>query len=174
MRIPPILCVAVTLAAVPALAAPQPTASAHKGAPGPKELGAFDDWIAATYEQNGQTVCYAFTRAKSTQPAAGAAAPILTVTERPGSRDEVAITSGFAYPKDAVVTLQVNQAGLDFYTSGKDAFARENRSATSAFQRGSQAIARGPGPHAVKTTYTFSLQGFSAAYAAIQKACPGR
>ncbi len=37
---------------------------AGAAAAGPKELGKFDDWIAATHEESGQTVCYAFTRAQ--------------------------------------------------------------------------------------------------------------
>ena len=86
----------------PAAAKPAPAANA------PKELGKFDDWIAATHQESGQTTCYAFVRASQSAPALPSRGPvILTVTERSGSRDEVAITAGYTFPKGAAVTVQV-------------------------------------------------------------------
>jgi len=143
---------------------------------GPKELGQFDDWIAATHEEGGQTTCYAFVRAGNSVPVlAGRGDVVLTVTERPTGRDWVAISAGFTYPRNATVTMQVDTTGLDFYTAPSSAFARDGRSAVVAFQRGAQALARSPGPRDGQTVVdTFSLKGFSAAYAAISKACPAR
>ena len=70
--------------------------------------------------ESGQTVCYAFTRAQSSAPPLpGRGAVVLTVTERSSGRDAVAIEAGFAYAANATVTLQVDQAGLEFYTSGR-------------------------------------------------------
>jgi len=157
----------------PALAASHHPASQRAGA-GPTELGQFGDWTAARYQQNGQTVCYAFTRARSpAQPASGAA-PLLTVTERPASRDEVAITANAPYPKGATVVVQVGQTGLDFYTVSSDAFARDGKAAVAALRHGSQAIARGPGAGAPRQTDVFSLQGFAPALATVLKTCPAR
>jgi hypothetical protein len=70
------------------------------------------------------------------------------------------------------VTVQVDQTGLEFYTSGRNAFARDGHATVTAFDKGSRAIARSPGPKDV--TDTFSLKGFSQAYAAIAKACPAK
>jgi hypothetical protein len=169
--------IAATLAAggiCPALAASHHPASQHAGA-GPTELGRFGDWTAARYQQNGQTVCYAFTRARSpAQPAASGTAPLLTVTERPASRDEVAITANAPYPKGTTVIVQVGQTGLDFYTVSSDAFARDGKAAVAVLRHGSQAIARGPGADAPRQTAVFSLQGFAPALEAILKACPVR
>jgi hypothetical protein len=87
----------------------------------------------------------------------------------------VAISGGFHYAKDAAVTVQVGTAGLDFYTSQTDAFARDGKAAVAAFLHGEQALARSPGPRNGQVIVdTFSLRGFSAAYAAISKACPAR
>ncbi len=100
---------------------------------------------------------------------------VLTVTERPTGRDTVAISAGFPFAKDAAVTMQVDTAGLDFYTAQSSAFARDGKAAVAAFQKGEQALARSPGPRDGQTVVdTFSLRGFSAAYAAINKACPAR
>lgn len=140
---------------------------------GAKLLGRFDDWAAATHEEAGQTVCYAFTRAAHSTPAlSGRDKPVLTVTQRPAGRDAVAISAGFAYAPGAEVTLQVEQSALSFYTSGRSAFAREGGAAVAAFGRGRQAIARSPGPRGGQVIDTFPLRGFSQAYQAINKACP--
>ena len=162
--------------AVPVGAQAQPKPAKPKVAAGPTELGKFDDWIAATHQESGQTTCYAFVRAKNSVPALpGRGEVVLTVTERPSSRDTVAISAGFPFGKDAAVTVQVDTAGLDFYTAQSNAFARDGKAAVAAFQRGQQALARSPGPRDGQIVVdTFSLRGFSAAYAAINKACPAR
>src|SRR4051794_10701895 len=81
------LFAAAALVALPAAAATpkNPTKAAEKSsAAGPKAIGKFDDWTAATHQEGGAAVCYAFTRAQSSSPALpGRGAVILTVTERP-------------------------------------------------------------------------------------------
>ena len=174
LRIPPLLCLAL-LFAVPAMAQPkkEPPASHAAAAGAPKELAKFDDWIAATHGEGSQLVCYALTRAQNSVPKlSGRGEVVLTVSERATVRDTVAIEAGFDYAPNAAVTLQVDQAGLDFYTRHSDAYARDGKAAVAAFQRGERAIARSPGPHKETVTDTFSLKGFSAAYAAVVKACP--
>ncbi len=140
----------------------------------PKAIGRFEDWTAATHEEAGQTVCYAFSRASSSVPALpGRGDVVLTVTQRPGgSRDSVALSAGFAYAAGADVTLRVDQASLAFYTAQRSAFARDGRSTIAALERGRHAIAKSPGPRGTLVVDTFSLRGFSPAYAAINKACP--
>jgi invasion associated locus B (IalB) protein len=173
-RFPCFLTVALLLA-LPAAAESKKTAPVHPAAAaaGPKSIGKFEDWTAATHAESGQTVCYAFTRAQSSAPALPGRGPVvLTVTERTSGRDAVAMEAGFSYPANATVTVQVDQAGLEFYTSGRNAFSRDGKAAVSAFGKGSRAIARSPGPKEV--TDTFSLKGFGAAYAAIVKACPSK
>ena len=163
------------LLALPAAAETKKTAApAHPAAAvGPRSIGKFDDWTAATHLEAGQIVCYAFTRVQSSAPAmSGRGAVVLTVTERSSGRDAVAIEAGFAYAANATVTLQVDQTGLEFYTAGRNAFARDGKAAVAAFNKGSRAIARSPTPKEV--TDTFSLKGFGQAYAAIVKACPAK
>jgi hypothetical protein len=170
------LLTAALLLALPASAETKkvvaPTHPAAAAA-GPKSIGKFEEWTAATHSESGQTVCYAFTRAQSSSPALpGRGSVVLTVTERSSGRDAVAIEAGFSYAANASVTVQVDQTGLEFYTSSRNAFARDGKAAVTAFGKGSRAIARSPGPKEV--TDTFSLKGFGAAYAAIAKACPAK
>ncbi|HEY4041520.1 MAG TPA: invasion associated locus B family protein [Rhodopila sp.] len=162
----------MTIVLLPLL--PAAAAETKKPAPvAPKSIGKFDDWTAATHSESGQTVCYAFTRAQtSSPPLTGRGSVVLTVTERSSGRDAVAIEAGLSYAANATVTVQVDQTGLDFYTAGRNAFARDGKAAVAAFNKGSRAIARSPAPKEV--TDTFSLKGFGQAYAAIVKACPAK
>lgn len=172
---PCLLTVALLLALPAAAETKKPAVPAHPAAAasGPKKIGDFGDWTAATHGESGQTVCYAFTRAQSSSPALpGRGAVVLTVTERSSGRDAVAIEAGLSYAANATVTVQVDQTGLEFYTAGRNAFARDGKVAVSSFGKGSRAIARSPGSKDV--TDTFSLKGFGAAYAAIVKACPAK
>ncbi len=151
---------------------PAPAAAPAKPA-GPKAIGKFEDWTAATSLEGGQTVCYAFTRAQSSAPALpGRGDVVLTVTERPAGRDAVALSAGFAYAANAAVVLAVETTNLDFYTAQRSAFARDGHAAVVAFLKGKQIAARSPAPKGPPLVDQFSLKGFSAAYAAIAKACP--
>lgn len=156
-------------AARPATRPAAPTAAA------PRRIGKFDDWTAATHGEGGQTVCYAFTRASASAPAVpGRGDVVLTVTQRQGGRDAVALSAGFAYPATAEVQVTVDKQDLVFYTSARSAFAKEGHAVTTAFGTARQAVAKSPGPKGGTVSDTFSLRGFPAAYAAINKACPAK
>lgn len=171
------LLVPALLAPVSAYAAdPKPArpAAAQTAAGGPKSIGMFEDWQAATHQEAGALVCYAFTRATASDPAPGRGESLLTVTHRPGGRDTVALTAPAAYPAGSAVQVQVDQTQLAFYTSARSAFAREGKAAVAAFEKGRTAVARPTGGRGAPAPDTFSLRGFTAAYAAINKACPAR
>ncbi|MBR0681238.1 hypothetical protein GXW74_12150 [Roseomonas eburnea] len=167
MRAALLLTALAALVAVPALAQQRGAAQA----PGPRKLGDFNDWTAAVHTESGQKVCYAFTRASRSDPAREGV--ILTVTHRSASRDQVALSAGYAYPRNATVTVTVGNTQLAFYTSNNSAFARDGRAAVAAFRGGANAVARGPRAGGRGTaTDTFSLSGFTAAYEAISQECP--
>lgn len=169
----PVLSSSPAAAEVQLAQAARPGQAAAQNAP--KSIGKFVDWQAATHQESGQLVCYAFTRASASAPAVpGRGDVVLTVTQRASGRDAVAISAGFAYPAGAEVEMQVDKAELAFYTAGRSAFAREGKAAIDAFQRGTTAVARSPGPRNARVQDTFSLRGFTAAYEAINKACPAR
>ena len=157
------------------MAHPAPHPRTHPSVSGPKRIGKWDDWQAAIHQEGGQPVCYAFTRPTTSSPALpGRGDVVLTVTERTGGRDAVALTAGFTYLASAEVDVVSDGVTLPFYTSGRSAFARNGGAATALFSKGHQAQARSPGPRGQSVTDTFSLRGFSQAYAAIVKACPAK
>ena len=171
----------VAAALSPALAQPRPLHPPVHPAPvrpanAPRPIGKWDDWQAATHQEGGALVCYAFTRASASAPALpGRGDVVLTVTQRPaGGRDAVAISAGFAYAAGAEASVQVDGAQLPFYTANRSAFARDGRAVVAALERGRSAVARSPGPRQAQVSDTFSLRGFTPAYAAINRACPAR
>jgi invasion protein IalB len=152
----------------------KPPAKPVKKPAGPKKIGSFEDWTAATNKEAGQTVCYAFTRAQSSNPAlSGRGDVVLTVTERSGGRDAVALSAGFTYAQNASVSVVIDaQPPVDFYTAQRSAFSRDGHATAQAFLKGLQVVATSPAPKNAQVIDTFSLKGFNAAYAAIVKACP--
>ncbi len=168
--IAPLVAVCCALVApVPAWSQKPAPAPAPATPSGPKSIGKFDDWTAATHQEAGQKVCYAFTRA---QTAGGKSNAIMTVTQRAAGRDAVAIDAGYLFPPNAAVSVQVDAVALEFYTAQRNAFARDGKAAVAAFQKGSRAVTKGPGAKDGQVSDTFSMKGFSAAYAAIVKECP--
>lgn len=155
---------ALALAPVPALAQQ------------PQRLGEFQSWTAATHQEGGQKVCYAFARASRVEGGERRAENVLlVVTHRPGSRDQVALRSGFPHGRGAEVRLTVGQSEAKLYTNGDTAFATDGRAVVGALRNGREAVARGPGPNGRgNATETFPLSGFSAAYDAISRECPAQ
>lgn len=181
MRARPVLSALILLSAATALVPPahaqtvKPPAKAAKAKPAsPKAIGRFEDWTAATNKEAGQTVCYAFTRVQSSSEAiSGRGDVVLTVTERTGGRDAVAISAGFAYVQNASVAVAVDgQAPEEFYTAQRSAFARDGHALVQLFLKAKQLVATSPTPKGGQVVDTFSLKGFNASYAAIVKACP--
>ena len=148
---------------------------------GPQRIGEFQAWTAATHAEGGQKICYAFTRATRSEGVPNRAPNnvLLVVTHRPKGRDQVALQSGYAYPRNAggntdPVQVSVGGTNLGFYTAGGSAFARDNKAALAALKGGREAVARGPLPNGGRgqATDAFSLAGFSAAHEAISRECP--
>jgi hypothetical protein len=140
---------------------------------GPQPLGTFGDWTAASYGAGAGMACYAFTTAKTSDPALPGRGPVqLTVTQRKSAPDEVTLAAGYTYPSSPIVTLTVGSSAIDFYTQDQTAFTTSGAAAISAFQAGATATAKSSALHGKTVTDTFSLTGFSGAYGAIKKACP--
>jgi hypothetical protein len=139
----------------------------------PVSIGTFGDWQAATHPEAGIKVCYAFAYAHVSKPVlVGRGRVVLTIAERPHERDAVAVSLGYAVLPHAGAAVQAGGKHLHFYLEGRSAFAPHGAEAIAAFQAGREAVGSFPGPRGVTLEDRFSLNGFAAAYAAIQKACP--
>jgi invasion protein IalB len=165
------------LAATPLLAElllAVPAAAQQRQAP--QRLGAFQSWTAATHQENGQKVCYAFARASRSEGAPQNRSVVtLTVTHRPNGRDQVAISVGYAFPRGAEAALNVGNAEFKSYgVVQSSAFFQGGQQLVAAFRGGREAVVKSPGPAGRgAVTDTFPLSGFTAAYEAISRECPG-
>ncbi len=181
LLITPVVAVAMLVSPASAQQRPaqgQAQTQAQRPAPaaGPASIGRFDDWEAATLNEGGQKVCYAFTRATASSPAVqGRGEVVLVVTHRGRSRDEVAVRAGYTYPARAepagTVEAAAGNISLAFFTAADAAFARDRAAAVAAFERGRARRLVGPGPRGGGVTDLFSLRGFTAARRAINEAC---
>lgn len=141
----------------------------------PTRLGDFQNWTAVAHSENGQKVCYAFTRARSLEGVQGRTANdvMLLVTHRRGDRDQVAVRPGYSFASGAQARLFVGQTQLPIFTAQDNAFARDGRAAVQAMRAGHEAISRGPGPdNRGQYSAVFSLLGFPQAYDTISRECP--
>jgi hypothetical protein len=168
-----LLCLSVTAHADPSPGAGAPSRPHAPGAPErPHGIGKFGQWQAATHKEGDGTTCFAFTRAEAGSPhIPGRGDVVLSVTRRPRSHDVVAISAGFVLSGHEDAPLVAGNTHLLFYIANRSAFAHDNAAAIATFTHESSVMAKLPGPHGVVATDHFSLKGFSAALAAMQKAC---
>src|SRR5262249_33584616 len=116
--------------------------------------------------EGGQTVCYAFTRAKTSSPALpGRGEVVLTVTQRSNVRDAVALSTGFEYAANAAVEVEVDKTKIEFYTAKRSAFAR-------AGPTPAHPTPPAPHPHKNPLTDTSRPPGYTRPYDPITKPCP--
>ena len=156
---------AMSALAMPAALAQQPA--------GPQRVGTFQNWTAATHREGGQKVCYAFARAARSEGApSNRQAPTLTVTHRPGGRDQVALSAGFPLARNAETVLRLGNAEHRSYaTVQSSAFFDGTQAVPALRQARGEAVARTPNGRAAVTD-TFPLAGFAQAYDAISRECP--
>jgi invasion protein IalB len=140
----------------------------------PARIGTFQSWTAATHQESGQKVCYAFTRAaRSEGGPANRGVVTLTVTHRLGGRDQVAVSVGYAYARAAEAVMTVGSQEFRSYgVVQSSAFFQNGAQLIAAFRNGREAVARSPGPAGRPVTDVFTLAGFTAAYEAISRECP--
>jgi invasion protein IalB len=140
----------------------------------PQRLGSFQSWTAATHQESGQKVCYAFARASRSEGAPGNRQPVtLTVAHRPGGRDQVALSVGYALPRQAESVLAIGPAEFRSYgVVQSSAFFQNGAQLIQAMRSGREAQARSPAATGRgQVTDLFPLAGFTAAYDAISREC---
>lgn len=141
----------------------------------PTRIGQFQNWIAAHTQEQGQKVCYAFTRAARSEGGPQNRATVtLTVTHRPTGRDQVAVSVGYPYPRQAEAVLTIGTQEFRSYgVVQSSAFFQSGAQLIAGFRNGREAVVRSPGPPGrTAATDTFPLAGFAAAYDAISRECP--
>lgn len=152
-------------------------ASAPALAQGIERLGDFGDWSAFQFVENGNKACYMASQPKKAEGDYKKRGDVYAiVTHRPGEklRDEVSVLAGYSYKEGSVVQVTIGGQAFELFTQGDGAWAKEKKAdeaLVKAMIKGSSLVAKGTSSRGTKTTDTYSLKGFSKAYAAIGKAC---
>jgi len=125
----------------------------------PKFISVHKDWYVFTIKQKSTDVCYLTSKAaKSAEKELGV----------------INFRTGYSFKKgmDAVITIDNDKFLL--FTQGSDGWAKDSKTdkaIVKAMIRGTQMLIAGISSRGTKTTDTFSLSGFTAAYKAASKAC---
>jgi len=161
-------CLAV--AALLALAAPA-------AAQGIKRLGDFGDWNAYTFTEKGKVACYMASMPKKSEGKYKKRGDVFAiVTHRPSEkrRDVVSVVAGYTYQKDSWVRVVIGTDTFRLFTQDDGAWAPDHEKDTAlvaAMIKGRSMVVEGTSSRGTKTTDTYSLNGFTKAYQAINKAC---
>lgn len=145
------------------------------------DLGKFDKWQAASFDENGKTACFMLTDATKSEAIEGSYSNrgrvYLMITHRPAanSLDTVTMFSGYPYKLNSEVTIQVDGGAKHIlFTQDDKAWTKDAASdklLVDNMRKGKNLTVLGVSVRNTKTRDTFSLTGFSKAYAAINAAC---
>ncbi|MEX1035171.1 MAG: invasion associated locus B family protein [Sneathiella sp.] len=143
----------------------------------PRALGTFTDWLAYSWSENGNKVCYMLSRPlKSTPQGVNRGDIYVMVTYRPKSKstEEVSHVAGYPYQDKSTVDALIGNNKFVLATNNEVAWVPEGSSdekLISAMRGGSKMIIKGTSSRGTLTVDTYSLQGFTAAYQQIRKSC---
>lgn len=163
---------------VPAQAARQKKQpAANEEAPAARTLGKADDWTAYLSQDKTGRVCYLVGQPRKSEPAGFARQPPMAmVTHRPVEKiaNVVSFVEGYKLKEGSNVTLDVDGSKFELFTDGDSAWARTSEldsSIVGRLAKAKQAVVKGLPQKGAATTDVYSLTGFAAALAMIDKAC---
>lgn len=139
-----------------------------------KVLGTFGKWIAQTYQENGQPVCFMSVKPEGATKARGDV--LFMVTHRPSEQswDVISVVAGYQYQPDSDAALTVNGKRFNLFTNGERAWARDGATDATIVDlmiKGKNASVRGTSNRGTVTTDVFPLAGFTAAHKSISETC---
>jgi len=149
-------------------------ATAHAG-----EIGAFGAWYAMTAGEGGEKLCYAIAGPQVSLgriPNRGEVGLMVTHLDGGALKDQVSVSLGFEPSKSKPTKIKVDKGGnINMrLTDGDRVWIREgslDQKLVSQMKRGDNLIVTGLSAKGVASQDTFSLEGFTKAYAAISEAC---
>ena len=144
----------------------------------PKQIGAFEDWTAYSYDAADSKVCYVSSTPKSTEPKGVKRDPaFFLVTNMPGRKPpvkgEVSTIIGYPFKEGEPVKLTIDTQSYEMFSKGDTAWVDtgSDKKIVAAMKGGKTLKVKGTSWRGRTTEDTYSLQGISAALAAIDKAC---
>jgi hypothetical protein len=137
----------------------------------PKHWGAFE------LKEKAGKACYMVGKPVETAPKNVRRGDIwLLVTHRPAGKikNEVQVIVGYTFKNGSAATITIDGKKFTLFTEKDAAWAdsaKDDNKLVAAMRKGNNLIVRGVSSRGTKTTDRYNLSGFSAAHAAIGKAC---
>ncbi len=133
------------------------------------------DWRVFTTNNNGGVLCYmASMPVKKTGNYNNRGEPFLLVTHRSSRLDEVSVSSGYPYKENKDVTITIGKHNHQLFVQDERAWAKDSKTDMLLVERmkaGSKLTVKGNSKLNTYSIDTYSLNGFSAAYAKMKEIC---
>ncbi len=140
-------------------------------------LGVFGDWDAYKETDGGKPVCYIGSQPKkATGKYKKRGDTYILITHRPAEKSfgVLSLKAGYTYQKTSETDVIIGDKTFKLFTDLGHAFAidtKTDKALVAAMIKGAKMVVKGTSSRGTKTTDTYSLKGFSAAYKAIGKGC---
>lgn len=141
-------------------------------------IGSFRDWDAIVITRDsGEKICYMISIPKTKQPTTVTHGDVyVTVTHRPKRkvRNEVNLVVAYDFKTGSEVRASIGSSHFKMFTEGQGAWNStpdDDNRMVSAMKRGSSMVMTATSSRGTRTSYRYSLLGFTAAYNAITEAC---
>jgi hypothetical protein len=161
--------------AAPAAAPARPAAAPV--APPQKLLGEWGKWKGTLDIEDRNPVCFLTAPPTASEPKdARRTGIVLQVYHRPGLKQRDVVTSkfGYAFKDGATAVFEVDGQKVTLFTKDDAAWTyteKDDRTIVDAMKRGNELVVRGTSARGTATVDRYSLSGFSAGLAEINKAC---
>jgi len=142
-----------------------------------QRIGGAGPWSAYLYKGASGPVCYLAGAPEKSEPARfRRKPPSATVTHRPKEKvfDVVNFYEGYPLKSGSDATLDIDGTNFELFTKNDGAWSRTadtDKTIVGAMARGRTAVIKGIPEKGAATTDTYSLSGFTATLAMIDKAC---
>lgn len=162
---------------IPAIVAALLVAAASIPAQADDFVGTFGKWNVQTYEEGRSKVCLMWSQPTKSEGNYTRRGDVYAyVTQRPAKKrlNEISISIGYPFKKGSTLSISVGKARFKMFSQGDTAWNRQplaDAKMVKAMQAGATMTARGVSQRGTKTTDTFSLKGFTKAYAAMNRSC---
>lgn len=169
-----------TIAGAAMTAAPWSPAQAQQ-----EVIASHKDWRAFRDQEDGKPLCYIGSlpkKAEGNYTSRGNTYVLVTIRPDDNPNGVVTVEAGYPYKADSTVDATIDGKAFELYTRNRDkddkgdawAYGDDgDRALVAAMKAGSTMVVKGTSSRGTRTTDTYSLSGFTAAYNAIQKACAG-
>jgi invasion protein IalB len=143
----------------------------------PRAIGHYGAWHALTFAEGDNTGCYIFSEPTQMEGKYSSRGKVYAlVTHRPSSKqlNVITIVAGYDYKPDSEVVVEIGEETFKLFTDKGTAWtptSDSDQKLVDAMKNGADMKVHGVSSRDTETVDTYSLQGFTKAYTAINDAC---